>query len=156
MADLKFLCPLCGQRLSCDAQRAGQQIECPGCQSVLVVPTPSSSAPPTPRAAQPKLSPAQRPFRRHKTNLIPTYGFATLIIGALLWAGYTLLPALTNGTPAPKAPEPAATTATATTPAGPMGDVSGAMDVSSELDGDATRRNRAAHLLTGTNSTSKR
>jgi hypothetical protein len=165
MADLKFLCPQCGQRLSCDAQCSGQQIACPGCQSVLVVPAPSGSGPRldrsaanSPRASQPNPSRTQRPFRRHKTNLLPTYAFAALIIGALLWAGYTLLPALTGQAPDGNTPKPAANVPPAATSAGPMGEVSGAMDVSDELDGNNTRRRaqQLPQLLLGTNSSPKR
>ena len=44
MADLKFHCPECDQRLVVDDSAAGVQIDCPQCQSALLVPSASGAA----------------------------------------------------------------------------------------------------------------
>lgn len=46
MADFKFLCPGCGQHISCDSGSAGAQINCPACNQVIVVPqSPAATSP---------------------------------------------------------------------------------------------------------------
>ncbi|MGO8701748.1 MAG: hypothetical protein ACLQVY_29035 [Limisphaerales bacterium] len=39
MNEFKFECIHCGQHLKCDEQFSGQQITCPTCQGLVVVPT---------------------------------------------------------------------------------------------------------------------
>ena len=39
MSDVKFLCPHCGQKISCDTGYCGTQISCPTCQKGLTVPS---------------------------------------------------------------------------------------------------------------------
>src|SRR5262245_58026589 len=39
MSELKFSCPDCGQKISCDADYAGRQFPCPQCQKTLTVPS---------------------------------------------------------------------------------------------------------------------
>src|SRR5262249_38761454 len=46
MADLKFNCTQCSQLISCDELWTGQEIQCPTCQTPLLVPA-------RPREAQP-------------------------------------------------------------------------------------------------------
>src|SRR5882757_1742516 len=38
MADIKFQCPECWQRIAVDESAAGMQVDCPNCQSTLVIP----------------------------------------------------------------------------------------------------------------------
>lgn len=38
MTAFKFACPVCGQHISCEAEKAGSQMECPTCYQKLVVP----------------------------------------------------------------------------------------------------------------------
>jgi DNA-directed RNA polymerase subunit RPC12/RpoP len=40
MAEFKFFCPQCGQRIQCDISYSGRQINCPVCQQIIVVPQP--------------------------------------------------------------------------------------------------------------------
>ncbi len=53
MAEFKFSCPQCGQKIRGDAGYAGLPINCPACQRAIVVPSPptQSSIPPASRAA---------------------------------------------------------------------------------------------------------
>ncbi len=57
MAEFKFSCPQCGQKIWCEAGYAGLQINCPACQRLMVVPPPPSQSPvaPAPRATPFKL-----------------------------------------------------------------------------------------------------
>lgn len=43
MAEFSFNCPFCNLELSIDESGIGQEIECPGCKEVLIIPTPSGS-----------------------------------------------------------------------------------------------------------------
>ncbi len=48
MAEFKFSCPQCNQRIACDVSYSGMQINCPSCQKLIVVPeAPGSAAPPS-------------------------------------------------------------------------------------------------------------
>jgi len=40
MSDFKFACPICGQHMSCDRDKAGTHIECPSCFREIIVPQP--------------------------------------------------------------------------------------------------------------------
>src|SRR5215471_11412697 len=54
MADFRFACPHCGQRISCDSEMRGREVSCPSCQAVLTVPAPAPRPPPPrPRAGPP-------------------------------------------------------------------------------------------------------
>jgi hypothetical protein len=44
MADFKFPCPDCGQRIACDDSWSGHKVQCPSCQGELVVPPSSAVA----------------------------------------------------------------------------------------------------------------
>ena len=57
MAEFSFNCPFCNLELSIDESGVGQEIECPGCKEVLIIPPPSGSAP----AAEPQHSPVVIP-----------------------------------------------------------------------------------------------
>ena len=47
MAEFKFSCPQCGQRIQCDTSYSGMQINCPVCQKPIAVPqTPLAAAAP--------------------------------------------------------------------------------------------------------------
>lgn len=43
--DIRFACPHCAQHIAIDEAGAGLQVDCPGCQSPMTVPTPVQSAP---------------------------------------------------------------------------------------------------------------
>jgi DNA-directed RNA polymerase subunit RPC12/RpoP len=49
MSEFKFNCSHCGQRLGCDEQLSGQQIACPSCHTVIVVPPAPGRTPPFPQ-----------------------------------------------------------------------------------------------------------
>jgi len=61
MSEFKFSCPVCGQKISCDATLAGAEMTCPSCQACIVAsadvssPTPIA---PTDISAQPDCPPA--------------------------------------------------------------------------------------------------
>jgi 4-hydroxy-3-methylbut-2-enyl diphosphate reductase len=40
MSDFKLPCPKCGEKIPCDTKSAGEEISCPGCKTMLKVPTP--------------------------------------------------------------------------------------------------------------------
>src|SRR6266700_1900445 len=79
MAEFKFPCPRCGQKIQCDELWSGHQLQCPSCQADLVVPQDAAAdapppmappqPPPVPRLAigranpQPSAPPAQPPPR---------------------------------------------------------------------------------------------
>jgi phage FluMu protein Com len=44
MADFTFACPFCNLELSVDETNAGQEVECPGCNEILIIPTPAQAA----------------------------------------------------------------------------------------------------------------
>jgi hypothetical protein len=39
MSEFKFNCPHCEQHLACDEQFSGRQIQCPGCQHLIRIPS---------------------------------------------------------------------------------------------------------------------
>lgn len=38
MPEFKFSCPHCSQRLQCDEQFSGREIQCPGCDHLIRIP----------------------------------------------------------------------------------------------------------------------
>src|SRR4051794_4903636 len=44
MADIKFRCPECAQKIAVDAAAVGVRVNCPSCHSTLIIP-PTSDAP---------------------------------------------------------------------------------------------------------------
>ena len=44
MAEFSFNCPFCNLELSIDESGIGQEIECPGCKEVLIIPAPGGGA----------------------------------------------------------------------------------------------------------------
>src|SRR5262249_16625749 len=46
MADFRFACSHCGQRISCDSEMRGRDVTCPSCQAALTVPAPAPRPPP--------------------------------------------------------------------------------------------------------------
>jgi DNA-directed RNA polymerase subunit RPC12/RpoP len=56
MAEFKFSCPQCGQKILCDTGYAGSQINCPSCRQPVFVPPPQAAAAPVGRAVQVKAS----------------------------------------------------------------------------------------------------
>jgi hypothetical protein len=39
MSEFKFNCPHCDQHLQCDEQYSGRQIQCPGCDHLICIPS---------------------------------------------------------------------------------------------------------------------
>ena len=163
MADLKFSCPRCGQHIACDEAWSGQQIPCPACQGNLVVPqaqrpvpaaviTPNPPAPGRPKlaadstqTARPKpagsvLPKRPMPPRSKIGNTLLGYtvlGILVVVVGGL---GFAYLPGLISQV---KELGTSPTTTSGGGGSGPMGDVSGAMDVSDALDGGSQSSPRA-------------
>jgi len=77
MADFRFACTHCGQRISCDSELRGREITCPACQTALTVPAPSPKPPP------PHTS-TRMPGERAK---ISGFAVASLVSSALLSIG---------------------------------------------------------------------
>jgi DNA-directed RNA polymerase subunit RPC12/RpoP len=164
MADLKFSCPQCGQHIGYGEAWAGVQIECPACHSSIIVPQvqrpPAASAASIPvsgpaKAAGAKLAPGITqvprstahapapvkkfiPQHRGGDNSLLKYSVMAVVVAALAGAGYFYgLPLITGALqqePAANPPAAAKSSQTGGTMGGPMGDVSGAMDVSETLD----------------------
>ena len=44
MADFTFNCPFCNLELSVGEDNAGMEVECPGCNEILIIPTPAQAA----------------------------------------------------------------------------------------------------------------
>jgi hypothetical protein len=164
MADIRFSCQQCGQHISCDEPWAGHQIQCPACHTNLIVPqvqAPSplvpSSAPTrqTPQPSGPRLAAGvthvarstahapiapTRPVPRPPPgeNALLKYGVLAVVIAALAALGYFYgLPLLTSAVSpdSPAKPSAGAKSSQGSSLGGPMGEVSGAMDVSETLDG---------------------
>ena len=38
MSEFKFSCPHCDQHIQCDSKFSGRQIQCPGCNHLIVIP----------------------------------------------------------------------------------------------------------------------
>ncbi len=38
MSEFKFSCPHCEQHIQCDSKLCGRQIQCPGCNHLIVIP----------------------------------------------------------------------------------------------------------------------
>jgi hypothetical protein len=172
MADLKLTCPQCGQHISCDDAWSGHQIQCPACQSNLIVPhlqAPSSSAAPapTPAAAQPptpslpKLSagstqvprsrpPAPNPRRQVRPRPPKTENpLVKLVVIAVLLAAiggiaYLVLPGVLKQVRELDTSKPATPASSPAAGGGPLGEVNEAMDVSDALDGNSPSPSRRA------------
>jgi hypothetical protein len=66
MAEFKFACPQCGQSIQCDERWGGQQLPCPSCRTLMIVPQlaapePAAALPPTVAAAPVAPRPQARP-----------------------------------------------------------------------------------------------
>jgi DNA-directed RNA polymerase subunit RPC12/RpoP len=174
MADMKFSCPQCGQHIGCDEAWVGQQIECPACHSSLLVPriqcppvavpAPASAkgadkpagarlAPGATRAARSTArgpAPMKRAVPRAPSgeNSLLRYGVMVVVIAILAGAGYFYgLPLITGALKSePGSPKAAQSGATM---GGPMGEVSGAMDVSETLDAGSS--SPKSHPVVSTN-----
>jgi len=78
MAEFKFSCPQCNQRIECDVSYSGMQINCPSCQKSIVVPqAPSASVAPRPayEAPPPPPPPASAPsLTTRQSTTVPASG----------------------------------------------------------------------------------
>jgi DNA-directed RNA polymerase subunit RPC12/RpoP len=181
MADMKFSCSQCGQHIGCDDVWAGNQIECPACHSSILVPQiqrpPEAS--PAPALAKDPAKPAgaklasgvtqvarstahaPAPIKRAVPrppggdNSLLKYGVMVVVIAILAGVGYFYgLPLITGALPSESAaPQSSKATQSGAAVGGPMGDVSGAMDVSETLDaGSSSAKSRP---VTSTNNTAR-
>jgi DNA-directed RNA polymerase subunit RPC12/RpoP len=174
MAEMKFSCPQCGQHIGYDQAWAGQQIECPGCHSSIIVPqihrpVPAAPAPvmakEPPKSVGARLSPGvtqvarstayapaaikrAMPRRPRGENTPLKYTVWGVVIAILVGVGYFYgLPLITGAlpqVPAANSPGNSKPSQSGATMGGPMGDVSGAMDVSETLDSGSSTRTRSA------------
>jgi len=173
MADLKFSCPQCGQHIGYDEAWAGVQIECPACHGSIIVPQlqrplaaspgsipvsePAKPAGPrlapgiaqVPRSTAHAPAPVKKfiPQRQGGDNSLLKYSVIAVVVAALAGAGYFYgLPLITgalNQGPAANQPTGAKQSQTGGSMGGPMGDVSGAMDVSETLDAGSSSSSKA-------------
>jgi len=170
---MKFSCPQCGQHIGCDDAWAGNQIECPACHGSILVPqiqrqpatSPASALAKDPaKPAGAKLAhgvtqiarstahapvPIKRAVPRPPAgdNSLLKYGVMAVVIVILAGVGYFYgLPLITGALqPESAAPQSPKATQSGAAMGGPMGDVSGAMDVSETLDaGSSSAKRRAA------------
>ena len=117
MAEFKFACPQCGQFIQCDERWSGQQLPCPACRTIMIVPqlalpeppaAPLPAAPrPQPRPAAPRASQPPR-FTPKKIALIAcgVLAFGVFYYFGLGWADSfqnTLTRNRKNGSPSPAA-----------------------------------------------------
>jgi len=56
MAELKFICPHCNQKISCDELWGGHQLQCPSCQREVTVPQNEAAPAPVPAAPPVRVS----------------------------------------------------------------------------------------------------
>ena len=163
MAEITISCSHCGQRIVCDDQWAGQQTQCPACQTQFIVP--SLAAPPPAAAAQSTVGQPSTTSRhkltagatqvtrsnraapisrssgpRRKASRANFAGYIALAVILLVggWAAFTYLPALIGE--AKEATSPSSTTSSSGSAksgggATPLGEQNAAMDVSDGLDG---------------------
>jgi hypothetical protein len=87
MAEMKFSCPHCGQNVDCDERWSGQQLPCPACRGLMVIPqfqTAATPSAPAPTAAQPR----PRPMApgRSRPSKVSVKKFAA-IAGGVIVAG---------------------------------------------------------------------
>ncbi len=65
MANYKFACPTCSQRIAYDENAFGRKIRCPNCKSIITIPVPEGAspavAPPPPPGAVPPPPPGVKP-----------------------------------------------------------------------------------------------
>ena len=81
MAEFKFFCPQCGQRIQCDISYSGRQINCPVCQQAIVVPPPPRADGATPVPVKPQT------LRKALVIAASVFALAILVVGG--WFGYS-------------------------------------------------------------------
>jgi ribosomal protein S27E len=79
MAEFKFSCPQCGQRIQCDISYAERQIDCPICQKPIVVPQPPHAVVATPA-----------PVKSQILRNILVIAVLVVIFAGLGWFGYLI------------------------------------------------------------------
>lgn len=183
MAEMKFSCPHCNQHIGYDEAWAGNHIECPACHSSILVPQiqrpPAAS--PAPALAREPAKPAgaklatgvtqvarstahaPTPIKRAVPrppggdNSLLKYGLIAVVITILAVAGYFYGLPLINGAlqsqPTSNSQGGAKSSQSGGAVGGPMGEVSGAMDVSETLDaGSSSAKTRP---VTSTNNAAR-
>lgn len=183
MADMKFSCPQCGQHIGYDEAWGGVQIECPACHNSIIVPEaqrpPAASAALIPvsepaKVAGARLAPgitqvprstahAPAPVKQFNPqhhggdNSLVKYSVMAVVVVALAGVGYfyglPLITGVLQQEPAANQPAGAKSSQTGGSMGGPMGEVSGAMDVSETLDaGSSSTKTRP---VTSTNNAAR-
>ncbi|MFH0908499.1 MAG: hypothetical protein V1929_07040 [bacterium] len=74
--DINFDCPLCGQNLDAPDDMIGLFIECPGCEKIIKVPSPSaqqkaSALPQRKQPPRPEPTPQAKATENEKSSTIP-------------------------------------------------------------------------------------
>jgi len=83
MADFKFACPQCRQRIQAHTSYAGARIACPACQqSIVVPPAPPSVVPPGERVIQIKVATLRK---------VAVIGLSVLLVAGIAAMAFTVL-----------------------------------------------------------------
>lgn len=77
MTEFRFVCPSCKRQIQCDTSYCGTQINCPGCQQIIVVPPTQGAGGALPAGVNP---------RTFQTVLITCV--SVIVLAALLTAGW--------------------------------------------------------------------
>ena len=93
MAEFKFFCPLCGQRILGDTGYSGQQINCPVCQKQIVVPQAPAIAPVPPPTSVHSLYQSTPPPTGHQYPVTPVAQPAVLV-QSNIWKNVLIILAL--------------------------------------------------------------
>jgi hypothetical protein len=90
MSEIKFSCPSCQQTIAADASYGGLQINCPACNTPMIVPGAAEDAPPA-RPVQNPVAPPEQPSPAVASGACPSCGNA-LARGAVICTrcGYNL------------------------------------------------------------------
>jgi hypothetical protein len=109
MSEFKFSCPNCQQNIQATPEYSGLQINCPSCQTPLIVPQAPGAPPPAPPSAPhgPRLSKSASsqhapapllhytlppvPKKKSKTGLIAGWSIAACAVAAMILFGQPLL-----------------------------------------------------------------
>jgi Concanavalin A-like lectin/glucanases superfamily len=99
MAEFKFFCPQCGQRIQCETSYSGTQINCPVCTQPIVVPSAMPVPPPAApsramRQGTPALAGGQTPVPAKPRTLrnVLVIAAAVVVLAGLIvggWFGYS-------------------------------------------------------------------
>jgi hypothetical protein len=133
MSEFKFACPNCQQNIQATPEYSGMQINCPSCQTPMIVPQAPGAPPPAPhgpRLSKPALGSHTPPTsslqytlppvpkKKSKTGLIAGWAIGACAVAAMIYFGPSALKKygilkqdtaleqpVTNAAPRPKPPE---------------------------------------------------